>query len=270
MKSIKSLFITLAACSAVALSAGCTRIETGEVGMRINFDKTISDTELQPGSWNQTLFGEVVTFPVKDIAVTLENKRPLTLENTALADFDLSVVYGINPASVAELYTQKSRSFHAISESKDTLLMYRYIETLVNNAAYKAVRQYKSLEVADNRAKIEQQIKDFVTEQLRSEKLDTSIHLAVVQVRNVAPDASILASASAVVTKENELRQASIEVEKAKKEAERMTALANQGQQSIAYMQAQAEPNISEGIKNGKVNTIIVPRSFTSYGVIGK
>jgi len=52
-------------------------------------------------------------------------------------------------------------------------------------------------------------------------------------------------------------------VQTAKKEAERMAALANQSSQSIAYMNAQAQLNISEGVKNGKVHTIIVPSNFT-------
>ena len=97
----------------VLVASGCTRIETGEVGVRVNLSKEIEPGELQPGSWNQTLVGEVLTFPVKDITVTLENKTPLTADNSALADFDISIVYGINPSSVAELYSTKAKSFHA-------------------------------------------------------------------------------------------------------------------------------------------------------------
>ena len=54
-----------------------------------------------------------------------------------------------------------------------------------------------------------------------------------------------------------------------KKEAERMQALSNQGSQSIAYMNAQAALNISEGIKNGKVQTIVVPANFNAL-MMGK
>lgn len=253
----------------LAFVAGCTRIETGEVGMRVNFDKTIDPTELQPGSWNQVLFGHVITFPVKDITVTLENKRPLTAENTALQDFDLTVVYGLNPTSVAELYTTKSRAFHTVHQG-DIFLMHSYMETLVNNATYKAVRQYKSLEVADNRAKIEEQIKQYVSEQLRAEKLDTGVHLSVVQVRNVAPDQAILASASAVVAAENALKQKAVEVETAKKESERMAALSHNSEKSVAFMDAQARLNISEGVKAGKVHTIVVPADFKGFVNVGK
>lgn len=245
---------------------GCTRIETGEVGMRINFDKTINTTELLPGSLNQTLWGEVITFPVKDIPVSLENIRPMTAENTALADFDLTVVYAINPTSVAELYTTKSRAFHkAVEKGGDTLLMYTYMETLVKNAAYKAVRGYKSLEVADKRAEIEEKIKAGVAEQLRAEKLDTSIHLNVVQVRNVAPDAGILAAAAAVVRAETELRAKAVEVETAKKEAERMAALSSNSEKSVAFMDAQSRLNVSQAMLNGKVDAVVIPYDFKGF-----
>ena len=49
-----------------------------------------------------------------------------------------------------------------------------------------------------------------------------------------------------------------------------MAALAANSTQSIAYMQAQAALNISEGIKQGKVNTIVVPSNITMLGSVGK
>jgi hypothetical protein len=175
------------------------------------------------------------------------------------------VVYGINPASVAELFTTKSKSFHAYNEKEqDTYLMYNYMTTLVNNASYKAVRQYKALEVADNRTKIEEEIKSIVTEQLKEEKLDGALTLSVVQVRNVAPNAEILRAATDFVRSQNELKIKQNEVEIAKAEAARMNALSNQSSQSISYMQAQAMLNISEGIKEGKVQTIVVPANFNA------
>jgi hypothetical protein len=50
----------------------------------------------------------------------------------------------------------------------------------------------------------------------------------------------------------------------AMKEAEQMAALSNNSANSIAFMQVQAALNISEGIKNGKVQTIVVPANFNA------
>lgn len=264
--------IILASVIAIAaLTSGCTRITTGEVGVRVNASKEVQGTELMPGSWNQTVVGDVLTFPTKDIAVTLENKTPMTADNSPLADFDITVVYGINPTSVSELYTSKSKSFHAYdSKEKDTLLMYNYVTTLVNNASYKAVREYKSLEVADNRANMEIKIKDLVNDQLKAEKLDTAITLTVVAIRNSLPNADILASATAYVKAQNELRIKTTEVDIARKESERMAALSANAGQSIAYMSAQANMLIAQGIANGKVQTIVVPMDFKGMVNVGK
>ena len=51
---------------------------------------------------------------------------------------------------------------------------------------------------------------------------------------------------------------------------ERMAALANNSGQSIAYMQAQSQLMIAEAVKNGKVNTIIIPHNLTMLGSLPK
>ena len=258
---MNKLFKNTTIIAALVSLQACTRIETGEVGVRINASKQIEGNELQPGTWNQTLIGDILTFPTKDIVVNLDNKSPMTADNSPLDDFDITVVYGLNPTSIAELYSTKSRSFHT-EHKGDIYLMQNYMGTLINNAAYKVIRNYKSLEVADNRAKIEQEIQQVVNEQLKTEKLDGSVHLTVVQVRNILPNKEILASATQYVRAQNELKVKRTEVEIAKKESERMAALANNSGQSIAYMQAQANMKIAEGIASGKVHTIVVPMDF--------
>lgn len=250
-------------------AVGCTRIETGEVGVRINASKQIEGSELVAGTFNQTIIGSILTFPVKDITVQIDNKTPMTADNSPLADFDITVVYGLNPASVAELYSTKSKSFHT-EHNGDIYLMHSYMTTLVNNAAYKVVRDYKSLEVADNRAKIEAQIRDVVTTELKEQKLDTSLSLTVVQVRNILPNAEILKSATDYVKSQNALKIAENEVKLAKLESERMAALASNSGQSIAYMQAQATLNLSQAALQGKINTILIPHGMTMFGSTGK
>jgi len=157
------------------------------------------------------------------------------------------------------LYTTKSKSFHSYDDKeKDTYLMYNYISTLVNNASYKAVRGYKALEVADNRTKIEQEIRDIVTEQLKAEKLDGAIQVSVVQVRNVAPNDEILKAATEYVRVQNELKVKETEVAIARKESERQKVLSENGPQTIEYMKAQATLIVANAVREGKVNTIIV------------
>lgn len=245
------------------LATGCTRIETGEVGVRVGFDKQVKPGELLPGSFNQVLIGDVLTFPYKDVNVVIENMTPVAKDNSTMKDVDAVIVYNINQAQVAELYSTKNRSFHA-EHKGDVYLMYNYVVQNARNAIYKAARKYEALDMADNRDAMETWIKEEMTRNLAEEKLDGSITITQVMIRNVLPADSVVQSANDLVRAKNELKQKEIEVKTAEAEARRMAALANNSASSIAFMNAQAALNISEGIKNGKVQTIVVPSNMTS------
>jgi regulator of protease activity HflC (stomatin/prohibitin superfamily) len=249
--------------TAVALTSACTRIETGEVGVRVGFDKQVQPGELLPGSFNQTFIGDVLTFPVKDVNVVLENMTPVAKDNSTMKDFDAVVVYNINSQNVAELYSTKNKSFHAEFKG-DTYVMYNYVVQNARNAIYKAARKYEALDMADNRTDMENYIKEEIVRNLAEEKLDGSIMISQVMIRNVLPSDTVVESANALVRSKNELKQKEVEVKTAEAESRRMAALANNSGASIAFMQAQAMLNISEGIKNGQVQTIVVPSNFNA------
>jgi regulator of protease activity HflC (stomatin/prohibitin superfamily) len=245
------------------LATGCTRIETGEVGVRVGFDKQVKSGELMPGSFNQVLIGDVLTFPVKDVNVVIENMTPVAKDNSTMKDLDMVVVYNINPQQVSELYSTKNRAFHAEAKG-DVYLMYNYIVQNARNAMYKSARKYDALDMADNREQMETQVREEIQKNLAEEKLDGTITISQVLIRNVVPADSVVESANALVRSKNELKQKEVEVKTAEAEARRMAALANNSGSSIAFMNAQAALNISEGIKNGKVQTIVVPSNMTS------
>jgi regulator of protease activity HflC (stomatin/prohibitin superfamily) len=255
--------LTLSILAAAILATGCARIETGEVGVRVGFDKQVQPGELLPGSFNQVLIGDVLTFPIKDVNVALNDMTPVAKDNSTMKDFDAVVVYNINPQQVAELYSTKNKSFHAEFKG-DTYVMYNYIVQNARNAIYKAARKYEALDMADARSDMENFIKDEIVRNLAEEKLDGTIMISQVLIRNVVPADAVVESANALVRSKNELKQKEVEVQTAQAESRRMAALANNSGASIAFMQAQAMLNISEGIKNGQVQTIVVPSNFNA------
>ncbi|AKJ30211.1 SPFH domain-containing protein [Caldimonas brevitalea] len=258
---MKSTAVCLSAVLAVSLSA-CTRIETGEVGLRINFDKTTDPTERLPGSFNQTVVGSILTFKVQDVAVGVDNMTPLASDNSTVKDFDMTVVYSVNPTAVSELWTTKNRTFHSVSEhGGDILLMQNYVALSARNAAYKVARGYESLKMSDNRPQIEQQIRENILKTLGEEKLADKISVSQVQVRAITPADVIVQSANELVRAQNELKTKEVEVQTAKKEAERIAAL-NANASAIGYMNAMANLKIAEGVAAGKVHTIVVPYDF--------
>jgi hypothetical protein len=257
------------------LATGCTRIETGEVGLRQGFDKQVGGTELLPGSFNQTLVGSVLTFPIKDVSVKVEDMTPLAKDNSTMKDFDAIVVYNINQANVSDLYNTKNKSFHA-NHNGDVYLMYNYIFNATRNAIYKASRKYEALDMADNRQAMETDIKDIVIRTLADEKLDGMINVSQVMIRQIVPADAIVASANELVKAKNELKQKEVEVATAQAEARRIAAL-NSNAGAIQYMDAQARMKqadaqiiLAEGIKNFKGGTLVLGAGVVPNLPVGK
>lgn len=258
---MKRIFAGLMLAIAV-LATGCTRITTGEVGLRVNASKQVEGAELREGSWNQTFIGDVLTFPVRDIAVNINDKAPLTADNTPLADLDFTAIYGINENAVSDLWTKKSKTFHSNNDEDDVVLMYNYVGNTVNSAAYKVVRKYNALTVNDKREDIAKEIKEEATKMLAADGLANSLSIHSIIVKSVVPNKQILDSAIAVVRAENELKEKEKQVAIAEAESRRMAALAANSEKSIQMMDAQARLAIAQGIREGKVNTIVIPADF--------
>lgn len=259
----------LIAMTAVALAlSACTRIETGTVGLRVNMSNVVEPSELQPGSWNQTLFGSVLEFPVRSIQVAWNNLTPQTADNSTLKDFDVAMVYDINPTSVSDIWINQSRAFHSY-EKGEWYLMHNYMLQLLNSASVKAVRKYNALAVADNRQNIENDIKASVDQMLADEKLDKAILVSQVRVANATPADDIVASANAAVKATNDLKTKQVEVEIAKQEAQRIQTL-NSNSQAIPYMNAMSQMEIAKAVREGKVHTIVIPSDFRGMLNVGK
>lgn len=256
---MKRLFVMLMVIGG-ALLTGCTRIESGTVGLRVDMSRQIQGTELQPGSWNQTLIGSVLEFQVRSIPTGWENLTPQTADNSTLKDFDVNIVYEVNPTSVSDLWTNQSRSFHTF-EHGDYMLMRNYMSQVLSSAAAKSVRKYKALEVADNRENIEKAIHDTMVAMLKEEKLEKALTISQVRVTQAVPADDIVASANAAVRAQNDLKTKQVEVEIAKQEAIRIQTL-NSNSQAIPYMNAMAQMEIAKAIREGKVNTIVIPQDF--------
>lgn len=265
---MKKIILVLAIAASFIMS-GCSRIETGEVGLRQGFDKQIQKTELQPGSFNQTMVGEVLVFPIKRIGINIKGLQPQTSDGSTLADLDITVIYDINPAAVFDLYTVQSRTFHALNDHNEPVLMYNYLTTVANSAAFKAVNKFDALGIAKQRTSIENDIQATMTVALQAEKLNMALTIVQVQVKNILPAQSIIDSANNVINLQNTLRAKQAEVDIAEKEAKRLTLLSS-NHQNIDYMNANSMAVIAQAVLAGKVNTILFPVDFKGMVNVGK
>ena len=265
---MKKSFVAIVALAVMFLS-GCTRIETGEVGLRVGFDKQVQLQEILPGTgflgMHQVIVGDILTYPVRDIAVQLDDLHPQTSDNSTLSDFDVTVIYSINPKAVGELYTTKAKSFHALgNDGSDTFLMYNYMVTLARTAAYKAAAKFPAMESVRKRDEIEVETMKAVAEALKNEKLETALTLTKVQVRAIQPAQTIINTANEAIAAQNQLITVTKQVEIAKQEALRQAELSKPA--NLEYMRVKAALNISEGVRDGKVQTVLIPHNLTMYG----
>lgn len=245
---------------AMMVLAGCTRIETGEVAVRTDFWKQVVMEEIPAGKTPQTLIGSINTFPVRDVSMHRKLLAAQAADNSTLKNFEYTVVYNIVPGGVAELWAKKSRSWHA-EQDGDVYLMWNYIANVADNAAQKAVRKHKSLVINDQRTAVEADIKTFLEAKLAEENLQDSVKVSQVQMNSALAADDIIASANRAVKAENDYNTKVTEVRTAEQEANRIAKL-NANPKAIEYMQAQAQLTIAEAVKDGKVNTVVIPYDF--------
>jgi regulator of protease activity HflC (stomatin/prohibitin superfamily) len=263
--------IKIVAVLATALAfVGCTRVSTGEIGLRKNFSGHIEDTELTEGL-HQTIIGDVILFANKEILLVEENMTPQSKDKSNLADFDISFTYTVAQDAIAELYTKYSTTANLKAADEDEIFpMGAFVTGIVRASSYYAVSQYDALEVNNNRRNIEELIQKASNEKLAGEGLGAKVIVKTVNVRNIQPAKEIVESANRVSTVQNDLIAKRTEVEIAAQEAKRIELLSRQsGSQYVELLQAQAQMKVADAlhVAAAKGSTIwVVPQNFTALG----
>lgn len=256
---MKKLLTSILLLAAVALG-GCTRIETGHVGVRTDFNGKVEMTELGVGL-HQTLVGHITELVANEITLEIKDLHPQTKDRTNLSDLDLTFTYSVEAGSIPELITKyKGRDLitdHGIYP------VGAYVMNVVQTATSDVIGRYLALEANENREKIRSEIRARVDEILTEEKLKGKVVVHQVFVKNMTIDPSLQASALRAINAQNDLKAKTTEVETAKKEAERMAALSQQGDgRYVGLLNAQANMVLAQAAAAGKVNTIVVPFDF--------
>lgn len=261
---MKKLFLLLVV---AILSVGCTRVETGHVGVRVNFNGTYDPQELPPG-FHQSIIGSVNTYVANEMTITLDNLKPQTKDKTLMHDMDLTFNYTVSPMQIVEMVTAfKGRDLKG--ESGDTYPMGLYVSNIVTTATSDVVGKYDALEVNDNRENVRAEILAQTVNLLKQEHLDDKIQVRQIFIKNMQIAPQLTNSALTAITAENELKAKTIQVQVAEQEALRLNML-SKNIQNIQYMQAKAMQDIAEGIKDGKVSSIVVPWDFKGIINVGK
>lgn len=255
MKKIVALLMSVGIISMV----GCTRVETGHVGIRTTFSGEIEPQELGVG-FHQTLIGSVNTYVANEITWKIDNLTPQTKDRSQLEDLDLAYTYSVTPSMIGDLVV-KYKGRDGIDDRGDRYPLALYVENVVKTATTDIISKYDALEANEKREEIRNKIRTQAESMFKEDGLAEAVNIHQVFVKNLQLSQAIMKSANAVIISQNELKSKAFEVDTARKEAERLTLLAN-NKSSIDYMNAKSLSDIAEGVKLGKVQAVIVPYDF--------
>ena len=250
---------------------GCTRVDTGEVALRRDFNGTI-ESQLLLNGFHQTIVGDVIVFAAKEILLS-EELKPASKDKSTLKNFDVNFTYIVETPAIFDFYTKYSMTAHLASEHHEIFPMGAFVKAIVRAAAYSAVAEYDALEVNNNRKTIEDRIKVLANEKLSNEGLGKKISINLVNIKNIQLADEIVASANMVSNVSNQLTAKRTEVQIANQEALRIKALAAQTDDKYTkLLNAQAAMRTADALYKAAENHSaiwVVPNNFIALGGIG-
>lgn len=212
---MKKLILAIAAASTLI---GCGRIETGNVGVRTDFNKAVETTELQPG-WYGALFSSVDEFTIKETEVAMVDMKPKAKDNLSLQDLDVSVFYKTSQDKVAEQLI-KYQGMSGQLPSGVWAPGYFLLERVTRGAIYDAVSKYDSLTIHTKRGDLEATIGNSIQGEL--DKSDPGVYIITkVVVRQLLTDPALEASIRANVQMQKQVEAKNAELALAEAEARR-------------------------------------------------
>ncbi len=227
----------IAAIIASAL-AGCTRIETGEVGLRKDFSGAVQSDPLSVG-FHQSIVGHVLVFSSREVLVPLTGLKPITADKLPMEDVDIQFTYRVEPASIPHLYVKYGQSYHVNDEHGDIVPMLGMVTQFVRSATSDAISKYPALSVNDKRSEIVGVISSDVASKIKTEGLEKDVFVGQIVFTNVSIPKSIVTSTEGVVQAQNQVRAALQQVEVEKNKAQSAIARA-EGEARAIQIQAQS------------------------------
>ncbi len=184
----------------------CTRVETGEVGLRKTFSGAVEMEPLGVG-FHQAVVGQVLIFSAREVLVPVTNLHPVTQDKLPMEDVDVQFTYRPNPGSIPRLYTNYSSSYHVV-RGNEIFVMQSFIEQFVRSAVADAIAKYKALEVNDKRPEIVGLIQQDVNEKIAKEGLSKDLSVGQIVFTTVQIPKVIVQSTAQVVEAQNQAKAA--------------------------------------------------------------
>ncbi len=241
--TFKPLLLTLA-----SLLAGCTQIDTGNVGVERTLGK-VSTEALPPGIY-LTLFKSVDEFTAKEISFQLADMTPKSRDNLTMKDVDIDVYFKVMPAAIPTLFTKYQgdvvRHADVVRDgSKDLVIAYSRVSREAREAVYKAIAEMDATTMHTKRAELSERVRAGLQAELDATDKGAFVVTAV-NVRNLLTDPAIEAAIRQRAETDQAIERKRKEVELAKAEAERLVVEAEGQARANQILSASLTPALKE------------------------
>lgn len=201
----------------LALSAACTQVDTGNIGVEATLGQVKPD-QLPAGVYF-TIFKTVYEVSGKENVVELNDLKPKTSDNITLADLDINVYYLLAPNAAAKVMV-KYASDMVKNKDGDYVVGSGLVARLAREAAYKAAALQHSSTAHTKRDDIAADTLRLLRKELAESAPDLFVVTNVI-VRNLVTDPGLEQSIKASAQVEFNIRQKKQQIELEKSEAER-------------------------------------------------
>ncbi|QFZ84549.1 hypothetical protein GFK26_18140 [Variovorax paradoxus] len=207
---MKRIFASLAT-MALVLIAGCSQIDSGNVGVSTTRGK-IDLAERSQGNYF-TPIETLSEFTTKEVSFQVNDQKPKSSDNLTMADMDVDIYFKANPAMVADTVLKyqgdvvKHKDIVAGSKSDNLVAGYSRLSREAREAIYSAVASFPATTMHTKRAELATEIQKRLQSEL--DKTDKDVwQVTGVNVRNLVTDPAIETSIRQTAERDQQIARA--------------------------------------------------------------
>jgi regulator of protease activity HflC (stomatin/prohibitin superfamily) len=244
----RRVFRLMGAVALVAALAGCSQIDTGNVGVG-RFLGKVGTEALPPGVYF-TLFKRVDEFTAKEVSFQLQDMTPKSRDNLTMKDVDIDVYFKTAPAAIPALYVKYQGDVVAHKDivrggTDDLVIAFSRVSREAREAVYKSVAQLDATTMHTKRVELSESIRAALQKELDSNDAG-AFTVTAVNVRNLLTDPAIEAAIRQRAETDQAIERKRKEVELAKAEAERLVVQAEGEARANQIISASLTPALKE------------------------
>lgn len=220
-----------------AMLAGCTQIDTGNIGVESTMGQVRK--EVMPPGVYFTLFKRVTEVSAKESILSLNDMKPQTSDKISLFDLDVDIYVQIDPSHAPEIMTRWPGDLIKIANEDGTRVGNNYVLRQAREAVYNTVSKFGSATVHAERTALAAGIVAALQKDLDDSAGKGWFFVRSANVRNLLTDPALDANIKAAASAQFELQKKELEIKVAVAEANRKRAEA-QGDADAIKLRASA------------------------------